>query len=250
LRNRACVATAISKCTAKLQADVREKRKADAPKDWRDSTSSLDRKYARGNMENMTDDGRLLAFLAMATAAAAGIAARRGGSRAAYGPPVVRHSFRGQTMRYLTASDLEETFGRTLTAEQRARLPELAAALEDLDGPYIGFGDQLSANGRRVRNGLKLADEVLGGYGVERIYRSSPDLGLYVNMGDTYTPTIVWESQYGAYIGSWGEVVERQMPPDENDTYTCEVCGYEGWGNEFTTRTVCTGCHEGGHGLG
>jgi len=192
-------------------------------------------------MDSVTDDGRLLAFLAVAATAAAGIAARRGGSRVHYGPPARRRSFRGQTVRYLTASDLEETFDRNLSDEQRARLLELAQALRAIEGEIIHGGYYSTSHSDTVDEAMNLANEILDGSGVESLFPNHPGQGLYVNMGDTYATTILWEPDYGAYIGCWGDVVER--PVSAQREYACTHCGYEGRGNEFAEPGLCRDCY-------
>lgn len=80
----------------------------------------------------------------------------------------------------------------------------------------------------KKQNGLaaamSIADDLLGGYGVEYIpsrqdtYREA--LGLeYVNMGDTYTPTVVYDHAFGLFrLCRWGDVVEKY--PDRFGTET------------------------------
>jgi hypothetical protein len=61
----------------------------------------------------------------------------------------------------------------------------------------------------RVALTMEAANELLGGYGVEAV--ESADGGVlftYVNMGDTYTLTLVRHA--GRYlVASWGDLVER-----------------------------------------
>jgi len=58
-------------------------------------------------------------------------------------------------------------------------------------------------------------NEVLGGYGIEAIRDNQwssyhCDIGLvYVNMGDTYTPTVCYDTRKDKwFLSSWGDVVE------------------------------------------
>jgi hypothetical protein len=60
-------------------------------------------------------------------------------------------------------------------------------------------------------------NEILGGYGVEAIRDNKwdsyyCDIGvLYVNMGDTYVPTVIYDTRKGAWmVCSWGDLVEAQ----------------------------------------
>ncbi len=55
-------------------------------------------------------------------------------------------------------------------------------------------------------------DEILEGYGVECLGTGNPHYPRfeYVNLGDTYTTTIVLNIETGRiFIDSWGNVVER-----------------------------------------
>jgi hypothetical protein len=82
--------------------------------------------------------------------------------------------------------------------------------------------DQASAlkammdGGKKVSIILREADRVLNGNGVEYIdsredtMRSQDGLS-YVNMGDTYDTTLLYDHKTGRFsVGSWGDVVERQ----------------------------------------
>jgi len=182
-------------------------------------------------MNGVMDDGRSLVFLAVGAVAAAGMAARRGGSIAHYGPPSRRWSIASlktgkPKVRYLTADDLEEVFGSKLHAWQLDKLPDLAHELAGLE----------NARYRDVAGVLEQASKVLGGFGVHEI----PAGVLYVEMGDAYAPTILWEREHGAYIGSWGDVVEQG--PDPQSEYECTQCGYVGWGDEFADPSTCRDC--------
>lgn len=59
-------------------------------------------------------------------------------------------------------------------------------------------------------------NEIMEGYGIEAIKdnqssRYYSDTGLmYVNMGDTYTPTVIYDTRKSQWIvASWGNIVER-----------------------------------------
>ena len=67
-----------------------------------------------------------------------------------------------------------------------------------------------------VRHAMKLADEIIDGCGVESIldYKNSsvyPHVVCdYVNLGDTYEPTLVYRHDIAKFqVLSWGVVVER-----------------------------------------
>lgn len=66
-----------------------------------------------------------------------------------------------------------------------------------------------------VENILKVADDLLDGHGVEYIesltdtMRSREGLS-YVNMGDTYDTTLIYDHGKGRFVvSSWGDIVER-----------------------------------------
>lgn len=60
------------------------------------------------------------------------------------------------------------------------------------------------------RKALKIADEVIGGFGVESLYPDSPHI-WYVNMGDPYRTTIIWNEDTDViYIGNWGNYEENK----------------------------------------
>lgn len=66
------------------------------------------------------------------------------------------------------------------------------------------------ASNRNAEALLREADEVIDGFGVEAIRDGDGDvIAEYVNTGDTYNPTFVWD--YGEeemYYTSWGDWVE------------------------------------------
>jgi hypothetical protein len=68
-----------------------------------------------------------------------------------------------------------------------------------------------------VEDALAFADKAMNGLGVEYIASSedtmrTPDGLDYVNMGDTYDTTLVYDHNKGKYlITSWGDVVEADM---------------------------------------
>jgi hypothetical protein len=57
---------------------------------------------------------------------------------------------------------------------------------------------------------LQTADKMMGGNGVERISGVGGGL-MYVNMGDTYDTTLIYDYKTNRFVvSSWGDIVERQ----------------------------------------
>lgn len=50
---------------------------------------------------------------------------------------------------------------------------------------------------------------ILGGYGVEALLDGTQEVFSFVNMGDTYTPTVIHIPGAGYRYESWGDYVER-----------------------------------------
>ena len=72
--------------------------------------------------------------------------------------------------------------------------------------------DQLYFGGKPIRF-MDQADSILGGSGVERIASSNGRaVAYYVNMGDTYDTTLVYQKAPTArfFVGSWGDWLEAQ----------------------------------------
>ncbi len=96
-----------------------------------------------------------------------------------------------------------------------------------------------TVNQRDISASMRFADELIDGSGVEALYVrdgqvvtdgwDSTPLCEYVNVGDTYSPTIIYMSEEHAFrIGSWGDVAEtweNQNPPVDRDL--CSDCGQE-----------------------
>ena len=68
----------------------------------------------------------------------------------------------------------------------------------------------------QIDKALDTINEILKGYGVESIRDNNwdsyyCDIGiLYVNMGDTYIPTVIYDTRKDSwYVTSWGDIVER-----------------------------------------
>jgi hypothetical protein len=89
--------------------------------------------------------------------------------------------------------------------------PELEATRKYVHSLYHSPYDSLMW---RVTVALDGINTVIGGYGVEAL---GPDVGgprpppyEYINMGDTYTTTLVYKrATNNLFIGSWGDIVER-----------------------------------------
>jgi hypothetical protein len=69
--------------------------------------------------------------------------------------------------------------------------------------------------GQSVQKVLRLADKIMDAHGVEYIQSGEDTMydkdGLdYVNMGDTYDTTLIFDHRKGRFIvSSWGDIVER-----------------------------------------
>ena len=71
-------------------------------------------------------------------------------------------------------------------------------------------------NARRIDDAMNEINKILDGYGIEALTDNEWDtyycnVGvLYVNMGDTYIPTVCYDTRKGQWlISSWGDIVER-----------------------------------------
>lgn len=69
--------------------------------------------------------------------------------------------------------------------------------------------------GQSVQKVLRLADKIMDAHGVEYIQSGEDTMydkdGLdFVNMGDTYDTTLIFDHRKGRFIvSSWGDIVER-----------------------------------------
>lgn len=107
---------------------------------------------------------------------------------------------------------LRDGFGRYVELEYGdgagAKLRELRKALVD-------WRDRTGVTRNEV---LNLANEILGGHGLERIdsepkdYRSDPGASaVYVNMGDTYAATLLFDEVKVSFrVLDWGTYVETE----------------------------------------
>jgi hypothetical protein len=60
---------------------------------------------------------------------------------------------------------------------------------------------------------MEMFNKLIGGYGIEALHDGEwfpyPDY-TYVNMGDTYTPTVIYKRRLGKYkVGCWGDIAEK-----------------------------------------
>lgn len=99
----------------------------------------------------------------------------------------------------ITVRDLEIVLGKKKSADPD-ELQKLADVLN-----RGARGDQ------GVSKVLRMADRVLGGFGVEEL---SPEYGtviaLYVNMGDTYASTVLYDTESGEFmVTTWGDFFEE-----------------------------------------
>jgi len=94
---------------------------------------------------------------------------------------------------------------------------------ESLDAPKESARIARILNGahgsRGVTNALEEVDKIIGGHGIEAIrgesYRGGyygDIVGLYVNMGDTYNATVVYDTETGEFeLTTWGDWVEQHQ---------------------------------------
>ena len=55
---------------------------------------------------------------------------------------------------------------------------------------------------------LEMINELIGGHGIETL-QTRKAYYSYVNMGDTYTPTIIW-GNHRYFVSDWGTIAERE----------------------------------------
>ena len=61
---------------------------------------------------------------------------------------------------------------------------------------------------REVRERMESINKMVGGFGIEEINEGSVEI-MYVNLGDTYDTTIVYDfNKQKARIGNWGTYIE------------------------------------------
>jgi len=75
---------------------------------------------------------------------------------------------------------------------------------------------------------LDLFNELVKGFGVESIELDGETIGYYVNRGDSYDETIIWDESNGEFIiSSWGDFLEEseQSYCEEYNQIKCGYCG-------------------------
>ena len=79
---------------------------------------------------------------------------------------------------------------------------------------------------RAVDKAMEEANEILGGHGVEAVPGEGADNGkywrdtiaLYVNLGDTYDTTVMYDTETEEFfVGSWGDFLEEWEKDQEDD---------------------------------
>lgn len=94
---------------------------------------------------------------------------------------------------------------------------ELADALEEATE-----GDDVES----IDKAMEKANDLLGGHGVEAAQEEGTHVDrywrdtvcLYVNLGDTYDTTILYDTEEDEFsIGSWGDFIEAREGEDEDD---------------------------------
>ncbi len=132
-----------------------------------------------------------------------------------------------------TAKEISKAFPKL----GEAKAKELAEALahpfkvdEESEGRFDD--DFLKA----VDDAMDAANDVLDGYGVEAVQGEGADLGrywrdtiaLYVNLGDTYDTTILFDTDREEFlIGSWGDFLEDWEKGSEEEEEDEEEEGEE-----------------------
>lgn len=125
---------------------------------------------------------------------------------------------------------MKKAMGETTTADIIAILN--ADLTEDVFQEDARFGENTKYMARlwegtksRAFPALLAVSDLIGGYGVENLEGRENDYDAgyygnsqaeYVNMGDTYSPTLLFDNETGQYIWtSWGDFVEshrRRFP--------------------------------------
>jgi len=113
----------------------------------------------------------------------------------------------------------------------------------------IGWVDQCHSYPSQQELVMKALDDMIDGFGIEAIRGpDDPDkiLATYVNTGDTYSSTVVYDLEKDEYVlTTWGDWysgwIEEQN--EENDTIQCGHCSHltpndrEDWHN-----VICEQC--------
>jgi molybdenum cofactor biosynthesis enzyme MoaA len=122
--------------------------------------------------------------------------------------------------------------------KQPQATPEIREELRDLQRSYVSpfteeelisiqnlmdkINDTEYTNYRDLEEHMDKINDIMKGYGVEGLSEERGgervDL-MYVNMGDTYAKTVIFDYDEGlARIGDWGSYVE-ELPDDEEEEY-------------------------------
>lgn len=118
---------------------------------------------------------------------------------------VLKESVQLSEARKITVRDLERTMGNVVRPDEPGALEELAKELNR------------GANKRKVDDLMQKANDVLEGFGVEALQPEDAwvdnywrdTVALYVNMGSTYAPTVVYDTETGDFmVTSWGDFLE------------------------------------------
>lgn len=111
----------------------------------------------------------------------------------------------GSPYRLPSVKTIHAGLDQHLVHEGRATAGEVRAALERVYGK------------RAINEELQIISQMLGGHGVEAIRGDEFDsywgdtVAVYVNMGDTYTTTVLFDVDKGKFeITSYGDWIERE----------------------------------------
>lgn len=99
--------------------------------------------------------------------------------------------------------------------------------------------------GKPPRQALQFVSDQMNAFGVERISEPAGQHLLYVNLGDTYIPTVCWDSGIGkVVVESWGDWLERkeEVYARENGTIRCVWCSSWTPRKRERRETVCCSC--------
>lgn len=140
----------------------------------------------------------------------------------------------------MEASEVKKLFSFT---EEKAQL------VADLCNGEI-FLDQFENKPRQEQEQLVLAaiNDIIRGCGVEAILDDDNNvIAEYVNTGETYSGTVLYDHALGEYIlstwGDWYEAWEHEEEED-NDTTTCGWCSHRTPNNkEEWHEVICELCH-------
>jgi len=89
-------------------------------------------------------------------------------------------------------------------------LKEINSGASDDDLRDLSSELNRAKNRSQAGNALERANKVLGGFGVEAVFDKDEDVVLlYVNTGDTYSATVVWNEESGEMaVSNWGDEVD------------------------------------------